>query len=152
VTDFLRDGEWKPRASVATLASAMDVGNPSNMERVRSLLPEVDDLRVAASAYTISDDEIRARIRADFKRYGRIWCPHTAVAAEVYERLSMLRRRKGRWVLVATAHPAKFREIVEPLIGREVPVPESLARLFARPAECVEIAGDLGALRDALIG
>ncbi len=42
------------------------------------------------------------------------------------------RRRSARWVLVATAHPAKFREIVEPLIGRAVPVPESLARLFAR--------------------
>jgi threonine synthase len=55
-------------------------------------------------------------------------------------------------VLVSTAHAAKFREIVEPLIGREVPVPETLARLFARPAHCVEIDATLAALRGALLG
>jgi threonine synthase len=150
VLDYFGSGEWKPRPSVATLASAMDVGNPSNMERVRSLLPDVADLRAAATAYSVEDSEIRARIRMDFDRYGRAWCPHTAVAAEVYERLDPERRRKGRWILVATAHPAKFREIVEPLIGRQLPVPEGLARLFARPTECVEISADLAALRGAL--
>jgi threonine synthase len=128
----------------------MDVGNPSNMERMRSLLPDMAQLRAAATAYTIDDSEIRARIRADFGRYGRIWCPHTAVAAEVYQRLAPDRRRKGRWILVATAHAAKFREIVEPLIGRQIPVPETLGRLFARPTECVEIDADLAALRIAL--
>jgi threonine synthase len=150
VPDYFESGEWRPRPSVATLACAMDVGNPSNMERLRSLVPDVAQLRTIASAYSVTDDEIRARIRTDFDRYGRIWCPHTAVAAEVYERLPLERRRQGRWVLVATAHPAKFREIVEPLVGREMPVPESLARLFARPTDCSEIAADLGALRSAL--
>jgi threonine synthase len=51
---------------------------------------------------------------------------------------------------VSTAHPAKFSEIVEPLIGRKVPVPQELARLFARPTELTEIEPDLGSLRDAL--
>lgn len=151
VPDYFETGEWKPRASVATLASAMNVGNPSNMERVRAVFPEIDDLRNAATAYWVDDDAIRARIRKDFDRYGQVWCPHTAVAAEVYERLPVERRSTGRWVLVSTAHPAKFREIVEPLIGREVPVPEALARLFARPVECTEIEASLPALRGALL-
>ena len=151
VPDYFDTGKWQARASIPTLASAMDVGNPSNMERLLSLIPEVSQLRAFASAYSVTDDEIRARIRTDFDRYGRIWCPHTAVAAEVYERLSADQRRKHRWVLVATAHPAKFREIVEPLIGREVPMPEALARLFARPTDCSEIGADLGALRGALL-
>jgi threonine synthase len=151
VPDYFENGEWKPRASIATLASAMNVGNPSNMERVRTVFPRVDELREVASAYSVDDHAIRERIRADFERYGRVWCPHTAVAAEVYERLPAERRAKGRWVLVSTAHPAKFREIVEPLIGREVAVPEALARLFARPTECTEIAADLASLRSALI-
>ncbi len=64
--------------------------------------------------------------------------------------LSAQRRGKGRWLLIATAHPAKFREIVEPLIGRPVAVPESLARLLALPAHATEIAADLDALRQAL--
>jgi threonine synthase len=149
VLDYLDSGEWTPRPSIATLASAMDVGNPSNMERLRALFPELADMRSAVSAFSVSDDAIRARIRAGFKEFDQVWCPHTATGAEVYERLPAA-RKQGRWVAVATAHPAKFREIVEPLIGRTVPVPETLAKLFARPTECTEIAADLSALRTAL--
>ena len=150
VPDFLANGEWQPRPSIATLASAMDVGNPSNMERLRALHPDLAELRAAVTACSVTDEQIRAQIRAGFERYGQIWCPHTATAAQAYERLPAAARGLGRWVLVATAHPAKFREIVEPLIGRAVPVPETLTRLFARPAQCVEIDADLGALRDVL--
>ena len=154
VPDFLESGDWQPRPSVATLASAMDVGNPSNMERLRALFPELPDMRRAVSAFTVTDDAIQARIRTGFKEFGQVWCPHTATAAEAYERMSVARqgapRKRGRWVLVATAHPAKFREIVEPLIGHTIPVPETLAKLFARPTECTEIDADLSALRAAL--
>jgi threonine synthase len=152
VPDFLASGEWQPRASVPTLASAMDVGNPSNMERLRALFPELATLRAAVTACSVSDEEIRARIRSGYREYGQVWCPHTATAAEAWARLPEARRRSGRWVLVATAHPAKFREIVSPLIGCEVPVPESLARLFARPVACVNIEATLAALKNALPG
>ena len=150
VPDLLESGHFEPRPSIATLASAMDVGNPSNLERLRSLYPDLAQLRVAISADVVTDAQIRERIRSDFQQYGQIWCPHTATAAEVYTRLSAT-RRAGRWVVVATAHPAKFREIVEPLIGRSVAVPESLARLFELPVQAVEIAADLDALRQGLI-
>jgi len=151
VPDYLSSGEWRPRPSIATLASAMDVGNPSNMERLRALFPGIDAVRDAVSACSVTDAEIRERIRAGYRQYGQIWCPHTATAAEAWERLPAQRRQAGRWVLVSTAHPAKFREIVEPLIGREVPVPETLARLFARTTHCAEIDATLAALRAALL-
>jgi threonine synthase len=150
VPDYLETGAWRPRPSIATLASAMDVGDPSNAERLRALYPDFSDLRGALSACSVRDDEIRARIRADYQRYGQIWCPHTATAAEAYERLPAARRAAHRWVIVSTAHPAKFPEVVAPLIGRAVPVPQSLADLFARAGSCVEIAPDLSALRAAL--
>jgi threonine synthase len=155
VPDYLESGEWRPRSSIATLASAMDVGNPSNMERLRALFPDAKDMRSAVNAFTVTDDAIRARIRAGFEQFGQVWCPHTATAAEAYERLTLERhgatKHQGRWVVVATAHPAKFREIVEPLIGRTIPVPESLAKLFARPTQCTEIDPDLPALCRALV-
>jgi threonine synthase len=150
VPQFLASGQWQPHASVATLASAMDVGNPSNMERLRALYPGLDALRAAVSATSVTDDEIRTRIRAGYHDYGQIWCPHTAAAAEAWFRLPAERRQRGRWVLVSTAHPAKFREIVEPLIGRTVAVPDSLAQLFARPSRCTDIDATLDALRDQL--
>src|SRR6266853_2086300 len=113
VPDFLASGEWRPRPSVATLASAMDVGDPSNMERLRALHAGIEELRAAVSAVSVSDDEIRARIVAGYRQFGQIWCPHTATAAEAWARLPPEARRERRWVLAATAHPAKFREIVE---------------------------------------
>lgn len=150
VPDYLADGQWRPRPSEATLASAMDVGNPSNMERIRDLLPELDALRGAVSAVSVADDVIRARLMADHATFGEIWCPHTAVAAETWAQLPVERRQGGAWCIVATASPAKFPEIVEPVIGAKVPVPDSLARLFERPSRFDEIDPTVDALRAAI--
>ncbi len=83
-------------------------------------------------------------------RYGREWCPHTATAAEVYARLSAAERSAHPWVVVATAHPAKFNEIVEPIIGKPVTVPESLDRLLRLPQQALDLPPTLEALAAAL--
>ncbi|MEA3198130.1 MAG: threonine synthase [Gammaproteobacteria bacterium] len=150
VPEFLKTGVWQPRPGIATLASAMDVGNPSNMERVRTLYPRFDEIREQLSADSVDDATIRVRIGEDFMRYGREWCPHTATAAEVYSRLSETERRDQPWVLVATAHPAKFNEIVEPIIGKRIDVPESLDRLLKLPKHAVDLPPTLEALAAAL--
>jgi threonine synthase len=150
IADYLRTGEWRPRASIATLASAMDVGNPSNMERLRWLIPGWQDLAGRLSAQSVSDDEIRATIQRDYAAFGHAWCPHTATAACVYRRLEP-RRRAQRWVLVATAHPAKFNDIVEPLIGATVPVPQALAALLELPSVQTEVEPRLEELRRVLM-
>jgi threonine synthase len=150
VPDFLQTGQWQPRPSIPTLASAMDVGSPSNMERLRALFPDLERVRSAVRAESVSDEQISARIATDFRQYGKTWCPHTAAAAEVYARMSAAERAQGRWVLVSTAHPAKFREIVEPLIGTRIEMPESLAKLLSRPVSCTELPPKLEALAGAL--
>lgn len=150
VVDYVDGGPWQPRASVATLASAMDVGDPSNMERLRDLWPDRHGLRGVVQAVSVDDAAIRARIRADYATYGQIWCPHTAVAAEAWARLPDIERRSGRWCLVATASPAKFPEIVEPLIDALVPVPATLKALFSRPTTVETLQPTLEALREAL--
>ncbi len=150
VPDYLQSGEWRPRASIATLASAMDVGNPSNMERLRSMYPAIDSLRAQLSADSVDDAAICARISADYREFGRTWCPHTATAAEVYRRLPAEARQERPWVLVATAHPAKFNEIVEPLIGRPIAVPGDLAKLLSLPQHRTDVAPSLASLAAAL--
>ncbi|MFZ9994933.1 MAG: threonine synthase [Steroidobacteraceae bacterium] len=149
VPDYLISGLWRPRPSVATLASAMDVGNPSNMERLQTLWPDVDHLRQQLRAFSVTDEQIRTRIRHDYQFLGQIWCPHTAVAAEVWHQ--HIAQTGGNWCLVATASPAKFPEIVEPLIGVEVPVPVSLAELLDRPTHVESLSADMAALRSALM-
>jgi threonine synthase len=146
ITEFLRTGEWTPRASVATLASAMDVGNPSNMERLRTLHPDFEELQSQIGASSVDDIEIRATIRRDSHELDRLWCPHTATAAKVFRRL-LARGARGHWVIVATAHPAKFNDIVEPQTGREAPIPPSLAKLLSLPRQETELEPTLPALR-----
>lgn len=149
VPDYLASGTWLPRASIPTHASAMDVGSPSNMERLRALFPDIESVRGAVRAESVDDATISARIARDFREYGKTWCPHTATAAEVYARLPAADRAQ-RWIIVATAHPAKFREIVEPLVSGPVEMPESLAKLFSRPVSCIDLEPELRALTGAL--
>jgi threonine synthase len=148
VPEFLATGKLQPRPSVATLASAMDVGNPSNLERLLNLYPDAASLGQQVSAWSVADAAIQARIRIDHATYGETWCPHTATAAEVHALLPEAEKHAHQWIIVATAHPAKFREIVEPLVGA-VPVPENLQRLYDLPSVFSEIDPSVKDLRHA---
>ena len=140
IPDFLATGQWQPRPSVATLASAMDVGDPSNMERLRNLLPDFAELRTSVESYPVEDAAIRAQIALGYERYGEVWCPHTATAFWVYDHLPPARKAGRPWIVSATAHPAKFESIVEPVIGRAVPVPPALAALLERATASTPLA------------
>jgi len=140
IPDYLSTGQWQPRPSVATLASAMDVGDPSNIERLRNLLPDFAELRASIESYPVDDAAIRAQIAKDYVRYGEVWCPHTATAFWVYDHLPAARKAGRPWIVSATAHPAKFDTIVEPVIGRAVSVPQALAELLDRPTASTPLA------------
>jgi len=149
IADFLDGAEWLPRASVQTLATAMDVGNPSNMERLRRLHGEADELRGMLRAASVTDAQIESQIRRQYEARGIVICPHTATAFQVYEDLPAA-ARQADWILVATAHAAKFESIVEPLIGETVDVPPALAEILERPSRSVSIPPTLEALGSAL--
>ncbi len=150
IADYFESLEWLPRASLQTLASAMDVGDPSNMERLRKLIGDADVLRDQLGVATVSDDEIRAAIRQDFEEFGFATCPHTATATHTWRQLDDNLVEQHDWILVATAHPAKFETIVEPLIGESVPLPAELQEILSRPAQAVSIDPNLASLAAAL--
>ncbi|MGB0133099.1 threonine synthase [Dokdonella sp.] len=138
---FFSGAEYAPQASIATLANAMDVGAPSNFERVRWLYPDEVALRLAFRVQAVDDNAIRVAIRTAADIHGEVLCPHTACAAHVLESLRA-EGAEGEWAIVATAHPAKFEQIVEPLVGHPVELPEALARLLDRPAHAEPVAAD----------
>ena len=150
IVDYFDTLKWLPRASVRTLASAMDVGDPSNMERLRGLMGDAAALRERIGVLAVDDESIRRAVRADDEEFGLASCPHTATASHAWRQLDSEQLDACGWILVATAHPAKFETIVEPLIGRAVPVPDSLARLLSRPSRSVSIAPSLDALARAM--
>ena len=149
--DFFAGADYTAQSSVATIANAMDVGAPSNFERLAWLYPDAATLRREFVSMSVDDAAIRATIRERHKRYGEIFCPHTATAIHLLERLRA-QGTEGDWSVVATAHPAKFDSIVEPLIGATVSVPPSLAALLARPAHADPLANEYAALRAVLVG
>jgi len=150
VTHYLETGEWQPFDSQQTLATAMDVGNPSNMERLRHHWSSAAALRDAITAERVTDDQIERQIRRGSDAWDVVWDPHTACAIEVRERLDP--NDEHEWMLVATAHPAKFPEVVEPLVGHEIDVPEPLAAVMARSHSVPEIEPTLDALGELVLG
>jgi threonine synthase len=142
--DYFETGEWAPHSTIATLANAMDVGNPSNFERLQNL-HSLTQLRQLARAFSVTDEEISQTIATGIDRWGQVWCPHTATAVHVRERLI-----EPDWIIVATAHPAKFDSIVEPLIKQTIPTPSSLAAVLERPSRFEEIEPTFEALAKAL--
>lgn len=150
IPDYLETLEWLPRASVPTLASAMDVGDPSNMERLRGLLGDAQKLREQISVASVTNEQIRASIKQDYMDFGFATCPHTATATHVWRHLTNERRALTDWVLVATAHPAKFETIVEPLIGATIDLPPELKAILSRPSHSVTIDPSLDALTDSM--
>lgn len=149
IVDFLAEGRFEPRPSVPTYSSAMDVGDPSNLERVRWLYR--DDPTATArdlSAVSVNDDETRACIAEVYRQTGYVLDPHTAVGVRAHGRCRIGTETPS--VVLSTAHPAKFPEVVEEAIGREVPLPAGLASVMEADEHMDEIEADLGALRTVM--
>ncbi|HEX5052102.1 MAG TPA: threonine synthase [Planctomycetota bacterium] len=140
--DFLATGSYEPRESLATLANAMDVGAPSNLERLRQRFAEPSQV---VEADWVDDASIRSTVVQTLDTTGQVVCPHTACGLAVLRRLRT-RGAGGTWIVAATAHPAKFETVIEPLIGRPIPVPPALAAVLARPSHATALSPSLQAL------
>lgn len=153
VPAYLETGCFEPRASVQTIANAMDVGHPSNFERMLWLYGgDADAMRRDVHGTRYTDDEVRTTIREVFGRTGYLLDPHSAIGY-LGLRGQVGRTRDGRHdggVFLATAHPAKFGEIVEPIIGERVEKPPALAEAIAQPRHIVRIASTYDALQGVL--
>jgi threonine synthase len=148
--DFFAGHDYTPREAVTTLANAMDVGAPSNFERLRWTFPQAQALRAQLHAQCVDDPTISATIALHAREHGEVFCPHTATAMHVLDAL----RAAGDdapWAVVATAHPAKFESVVEPLVGKPVQVPPALEAMLRRPSSAQPMAAQDDALRQWLL-
>jgi len=149
VPDYLAGGEYAPRASVATLSNAMDVGAPSNFARMAACWSRGELSGILSGAH-VSDDATKDTIVCVRDETGYILDPHTAVGWKAFDVVEQREARPvGVRVLLSTAHPAKFAEVVEPLVGA-VPVPASLSQTMKRTVNAAAIPAELGALKEAL--
>ncbi len=145
VPRYLRSGEVEPRPSVRTLANAMDVGHPSNLERIRWMFDDdVEAIRAVVSSSVHTDADLSGAIRALDRDHGYVADPHTAIA--------YLGARPSGGLFLATAHPAKFAETVAPIIGRPVELPPALAEATRRPNLSIAVDPHLDAVAPYVCG
>lgn len=138
--DFLATGTYSPKASVHTLANAMDVGDPSNFARVFELFGRsVENLRSVVSSYSYTDEAIGGTIAEAHEKYGYTCDPHGAVGfAALRDNL----QKDEFGVFLETAHPAKFIDTVERFAGKSVEIPERLAKFMNGKKQSVRIGCD----------
>jgi threonine synthase len=138
IPEYLVTGEYKARKSISTLANAMDVGNPSNFERLQALFNSFNAFKSEVKAVSVSDENIKNTIRTVYTNYLKIICPHTATAFFVRQQLS-----KQPWIIVATADPFKFDCMIEQIIDVKIPTPPQLQRLLNQPASSIQVISSL---------
>ncbi len=132
VPRYLIDGRYDPHPTIATISNAMDVGDPSNFERLRALFENnVEAMRAQISAMVVSDDATRATMRAVYDQHKIFLDPHTAVAWHALTQYAT-QHPATHGIVLATADAAKFPEVVHAATGQDPPVPNALADCASR--------------------
>lgn len=136
VKNFFDTLELKKFETINTLANAMDVGLPSNLERLKALYSSRSELGKDSDTQKVSDKDIKEAILETYEKFEYVICPHTATAVSYAQKI------KEPKIIVSTAHPAKFETIVEPIIGDRIDLPVNLKKLLQLPSKYEVISSD----------
>ena len=153
VPQYIRSGIFSPRKSMATISNAMDVGNPSNFERLTAIFSaNHGKMKELISGYTVTDDTTRGVMEEFLSRYGFLIDPHTAVG---YEGALRFREKNGEAdteiVILGTAHPAKFPETVKEATGKTPELPDSIRESLLKPKESILLDNSTASLKAFLL-
>ena len=148
--EYLQTGQYRPRASVQTIANAMDVGAPSNFDRILDLYSHSHKaITHDISSYRYSDEEIKTAIKNVYRESGYLLDPHGASA---YLALKEGKKPNETGIFLATAHPAKFKETVEACTGTPIDIPDDLAAFMQHKKQSLPLPNDFNLFKKKLIG
>lgn len=147
--NYLQTGKYCPQPSKQTLANAMDVGDPSNFARILDLYAnQWADIKADISGATYTDDRIREAMRQCYEATGYVLDPHGACG---WRALKELLQPSEVGVFLETAHPAKFKEKVDDILGTDIAIPERLQAFMRGKKQSVEMANDFDAFKSFLM-
>jgi threonine synthase len=154
-TIYHETGKFEPKTSVQTISNAMDVGNPSNFARMMDMFDNsVDNVRDEISAYSYNNEQTSECIKKVYEEYNYVLCPHTAVgylALEEFVYEQDLNPYFINGIVLSTAHPVKFGEVVEPLIQEEVPIPERLESILHGQKKSIPMSASYDVFKNWLL-
>lgn len=152
VPDYLRTGTFTPRPSVTTISNAMDVGNPSNFSRMLALYQKsVAAMRQDVVGYRTTDDETRQVIAKIYRDHQYLFDPHGAVGYHALQQYRTTKPAPHYGIVLATAHPAKFGDVIEPVIHAPVTLPEQLEQCLHLPNQASRLDNDYTQLKQYLL-
>jgi threonine synthase len=147
VPDYFTTGNYQPKKAVATISNAMDVGNPSNFVRILEIFHnEFNPLTSLVDGYSISDDDTRATMQRVWTTEKYMLDPHGAVGYLSLERY-LTEHPDLKGLFLETAHPVKFYDVVEPILGTAVPLPEAVKGIMNKEKISTVIEPEYEALR-----
>jgi threonine synthase len=151
VPQFLAEGVYKAKASVSTLSNAMDVGNPSNFVRIMELFQhQLPSLKNILTSYSITDEETKAAIKDVYQQHNYVLDPHGAVGFIALQRY-LASNADSKGYFLETAHPVKFYDAIEPVIGEKIAIPESIAVLLKQQKKSIRMKPDDATLKSLLL-
>lgn len=147
--NYLKTGIYEPKPSIQTIANAMDVGNPSNFARIYDLY-EGSHERIASmiSGATYTDEKISNAVKQCYNENGYILDPHGACG---YQALKDLLNTNETGIFCETAHPAKFKDTIEKIIGTEIKIPQRLADFMKGKKQTVNMSNDFNRFKTFLL-
>jgi threonine synthase len=155
VPAYLQTGEYKPRQAIATLSNAMDVGDPSNFVRILEIFhQEFQSLKNVLTSYSITDEETKETIRDVYSNHQYLTDPHGAVgyrALTDYLAAQNTAHPGQKGIFLETAHPVKFYDTVEPVIGQSIPLPATVEALLGKERQSIKIDAVYSQLKDFLL-
>ena len=147
--NYLLSGIYSPKASIQTIANAMDVGDPSNFARILDLYKSSHaEICNHISGATYSDDEIAATMKKCYEQTGYVLDPHGACG---YQALKDNLKEGETGVFLETAHPAKFKEKVDAILSTDIEIPTRLADFMKGKKQSLEMTADFSAFKQFLL-
>lgn len=147
--EYLQTGKYNPRPSVQTIANAMDVGAPSNFARVIDLYNHsADEIRKDITGFRYKDAAIAETVKDTFEKTGYLLDPHGACG---YQALTDGLSKDENGIFLETAHPAKFKETVEEIIGKPIEIPQPLQAFMKGEKKSIGLKNNYDLFKDTLL-
>lgn len=151
--EYLNTGVYTPRPSVSTLANAMDVGNPSNFARILDLFGKYEDphkeICKRISGYRFTDEEIAATMKQTYTETGYVLDPHGACGYQALVNNHLTPNETG--VFLETAHPAKFKGVVDQILSTDIKIPAKLKAFMQGKKQSIELSKDFEGFKQFLL-
>jgi threonine synthase len=151
--NYLNTGIFKPVETIQTISNAMDVGNPSNFKRILDLYNyNVNNVRQDITSFRYTDDQTKEAIKSVYEQYGYIMDTHGAVGYLGLREYLNNQSSEAQGIFIETAHPAKFVDIVQPLIPQKIEIPERLANCMKKEKQAELLSKEYEEFKEYLVG